>query len=850
MANFKYKTLDGIKPFDKTNVYFCSLKEDFSCFEEISNYILDAYDCAVWYTNNYNIDRYNDNFYFYLNKMNLVVFPVTTNFLTKDTYLYEKEIKFAIENNIPILPIFQEYGLEENFYLKFGIRYTLNNYYPNSQIISKLSKYLDEVLINKETIKRIRNEFDGTLFVAYRKKDKQHIQELSKYIHSFNYTKDVAICYDDYLFEDEIFNDYVKTRIDRSNLFILIVTPNTLLNDKDALKYQCMYVKNTGKQVLPVELVLTDKDKLYEKYNNTQKCITIDEREKLINVIRQITSKENDKENDHDYYIGLAYLYGIDVEKDKEKAIELITKEANNGNIKARETLASMHRNGIGVDVDYESACYYLEKCYKEDNLELSPQYFEKIKIKLVDLYKLMAMNNLDKFVKLENAKKYCAKTLDILNDINKDELLKYDLVTTYEYLIDIYNEEMNENLKNKYIKKAFKIYRSLYKKSNNIKLKRDYAYYNILSVTLENKSSSKIKKRINKSIEINKEIYYEIGSLNAKIDLAKNYLSLGLITVLEKKYDEGKEIYSKVIDIINEVLEDKEIIEAKKVLSICYNYQSDLYKLEHDYNLEKSYLDKAINIAKEINTKVLTKNSKRYLASLYGKKGDICQKGNNIIEAIEYYQKELDLYLENLNKAETIVTKEDIRRSYQKFLTLYFKINDNVNSKEYGLKALNLSREIFEETKSPLAKINFAYHNYSLAAIYLKEVNYSKLEIYVLKALDLYIESYKKESKNEEIIDGLSKVYELLIKLNENNEDYKKIKKYSSLKIVFIKKLYRLNKTPDNYFNLAESIKYYGKNFDKKILNRVLKMYKKLYNEYPENSTYELAYNELLIEL
>ena len=58
----------------------------------------------------------------------------------------------------------------------------------------------------------------------------------------------------------------------------------------------------------------------------------------------------------HDYYIGLAYLYGIDVEIDRAVAFSLIKRSAERGYAPAMEKLTEMYRNGDGVGVDYSEA--------------------------------------------------------------------------------------------------------------------------------------------------------------------------------------------------------------------------------------------------------------------------------------------------------------------------------------------------------------------------------------------------------------------------------------------------------------------------------------------------------------
>ena len=80
----------------------------------------------------------------------------------------------------------------------------------------KLKKYLDVVLVNDETAKRVRASFKGYLFLSYRKKDRQYANELIRLIHREPKFRDIAIWYDEFLTPGENFNDSIKKAIEAS----------------------------------------------------------------------------------------------------------------------------------------------------------------------------------------------------------------------------------------------------------------------------------------------------------------------------------------------------------------------------------------------------------------------------------------------------------------------------------------------------------------------------------------------------------------------------------------------------------------------------------------------------------
>ena len=105
----------------------------------------------------------------------------------------------------------------------------------------------------------------------------------------------------------------------------------------------------------------------------------------LLERINKIATAENDSEPEHNFLIGLAYLDGIDVEVNRERAVRLITSAAEAGLIEAMEKLYDMYSTGIDVGFDYHKALYWAERtagqCEKD--------YGEKDERTLVALHNL-----------------------------------------------------------------------------------------------------------------------------------------------------------------------------------------------------------------------------------------------------------------------------------------------------------------------------------------------------------------------------------------------------------------------------------------------------------------------------
>ena len=218
MECLKYQTIGNINPKGKAKIYFCAIQSDFNeYFESIVNEIFALYDCCVWYLDDFDLDisEYEDD----LKSMHLFVIPITTKFLTTDNHAL-KEFKFAISNNIPVLPIMKERNLEETFNSICGDIQFLDPKQQNDSGLTyneKLKKFLSSVILDDELIEKIKAAFDAYVFLSYRKKDRKHAEKLMRLIHKNEFCRDIAIWYDEFLVPGENFNDAIKDALLNSN---------------------------------------------------------------------------------------------------------------------------------------------------------------------------------------------------------------------------------------------------------------------------------------------------------------------------------------------------------------------------------------------------------------------------------------------------------------------------------------------------------------------------------------------------------------------------------------------------------------------------------------------------------
>lgn len=368
MLNLKCRTRGDSTPNGKPRVYFCCHPLDFGkYFETIATEILEKQNCAIWYKEAR--DSVDEDLLQDLKQMQLFVMPVTTNLLCSSNVAIDVEFKFAIDNHIPVLPLMLESGLEEIFNKKCGELQFLDRHTADITAISydeKLQKFLESVLIGDELAEKIRAAFDAYVFLSYRKKDRKYAQELMHLIHKNEFCRDIAIWYDEFLTPGENFNDSIRDALRKSDLFVLAVTPNIVNESNYIMTTEYPLAKQEGKPILSAELLPTDRRMLAELYediptpanahNDAELSVA------LLESVKRIAIKENDNSPEHNFFIGLAYLGGVDVEVDYTKAVELITDSANNGLVDAQKKLVQMYLLGEAVDRNLREAVNWQKK--------------------------------------------------------------------------------------------------------------------------------------------------------------------------------------------------------------------------------------------------------------------------------------------------------------------------------------------------------------------------------------------------------------------------------------------------------------------------------------------------------
>ena len=645
------------EPRGKPRVYFSCHPDDFEvAFPLISEDILRHANCCIWYDTEPQdpaamTKEEQKEYYASLEEMQLLVLGVTSRFINSESRARDVELKFAIEKHIPVLPIMLEQGLAREFNKKTNTAIQVVNRYSDDPTVipydEVLETYLKSVLIGDELAEKVRNAFDAYVFLSYRKKDREHAQRLMRIIHDNPGYQDIAIWYDEFLVPGEKYNEAIEDALRKSTLFALAVTKNleedgNYVMSKEYPKAHSRSEKEKQFQIVSVELydekknppqrIKLDNLKDHKEFPVKEILDVHDEHirpevnQAFLDALERISKKENDGTPEHRFFIGLAYLCGIDMEINTERALKLIDSAARAGEpekpcFEATEKLADMYLTGDGVPRNTEKAIEYQEllcmQYRKEYEQHYSPdehrgfgtKYFRAL-IRLSDILRdtgkpqdavsraeealNLAHSLTDEVGKREverdtavictrlgrlcqaqgeinKAEKYYLQAAGIYDRLSRDigtTRARRDLSIAKERLGDIARKQGKSELALAYYREAYKIREKLVKTSVSHRAQRDFSVIltKLGSALREShRDFSEVKDCFDRAYEIDKMIAAEEKTPQAKDDLGVSLVKQGDLYKEEKQYAEAAAIYREAQRIFGELTKARDSVTFRK---------------------------------------------------------------------------------------------------------------------------------------------------------------------------------------------------------------------------------------------------------------------------------------------
>ncbi|MBQ1342121.1 MAG: SEL1-like repeat protein, partial [Erysipelotrichaceae bacterium] len=476
--------------------------------------------------------------------MHLFVVAVTSNFIETRNNARNIEFTYAIDNHIPVLPLLQEENIGKRFNevcgsMQYIDKYALNMDRTAIPYKEKLKKFLDSVLLSDDVVKKVQKAFDTYIFLSYRKKDRRRAKKVMQSIHQSEEMRDVAIWYDEFLTPGEDFNNEIIDNIIKSKLMAMVVTPSVneivqkkknYIMDKEypaALRYK--------KPVLPIEAEETDLKELKDNYDGIPDPVNVEEYNILKNKLKRILFPRGQRQNNdpnHRYLIGLAYLSGLFVEVNRQRALNLITSAAEAGVPEAFEKLFAMYWNGEGVERNYSMALewqrQYVQLLIKQCQKENTPEALQK----LIDNEYIWGDYSREAG-KLEMAKvafRQMGIFAKILDDITGQA--KTYIANSYSYLGSVYFLEGNFDEAKKWTVDSLKIHQSLLSKGASVEVLNNICviYYKMGMINWKNHNFAVAEDCYAKGIEIMEKFAKKTDMPEPMLNLILTYNSLGIL--------------------------------------------------------------------------------------------------------------------------------------------------------------------------------------------------------------------------------------------------------------------------------------------------------------------------------
>lgn len=603
---FDYKTYEDSSIRGKQNVLYCGAFEDEeSNFEKLTAEIFKNHkNVAIQKIKESNVpmSKWEKTVLpLLLSEINLVIIPVTRNFLYTENDARCVILPTAKEENIPILPFIIEDGIEAEFNRICGGLELLSTNITDVTAISyeeKLEKFLDSVLFSDNLVERIRQAFDAYVFISYRKRDRKYANEIMHLIHANPFCRDVAIWYDEFLVPGENFDDAIKEACKKSQLFTMIVTPNVLDNPNYVKDKEYPFARENNMDILPVMMEATNRKSLEKSYPSIPDCVVpgddfdaalktfFEERARKnanINVGENADGNGNAHEDpEHLFFIGLAYLNGIDVEKNPDMAADMLARAAEGGVAEAYEKLIQIYRHGNGVKRSTKDSIlwrdkycdFLIEEAHKTDNRELLSIALQNMIVNYNAKYYSGEKDLKDDFAKIEKIRASFAE-----KDEDLDEGLRAMMSLLY-YTFSEYECEEGSEESMKYIGKTDALLDTLKNAEHQGRLGMYVYFKNLVGKRyFEKGDMSYAKTCYEQAHEVGSAIAEENGSMQDYRNLEFCYRNLGRIAIEEGDIYKAKELMFKALDII-------------KTLNIEYNVLLTLVMVQTMVRLGEAFQD------------------------------------------------------------------------------------------------------------------------------------------------------------------------------------------------------------------------------------------------------------------
>ncbi len=670
-AALRFVTPGNADPRGRSRVFYACNPLDHRLFlDRIAEMIWDIKPTtAIWYEDPdepLTEDALKEN----LLDINLIVIPVTARLLKEPSHAVNVVLPFANERHIPILPLMMECGQDTRFTQVFGeLQYLSPDDNDQTAIPfrKKLEDYINRTLVADETAQKVRDAFDAYIFLSYRKKDRRYARELMRMIHDDPRYEDIAIWYDEYLIPGENFNQTIIDALKKSDIFGLVVTQNLLEypggKKNYVMEHEYPMAKEEGKTIFPMEAQKTDRKKLSEEYLGLPEPVNSYNgaawEKALKDYLDAVISDADHSDPMHSFFIGLAYLDGIDMEVDGEKAEKLITTAAEEGLEPAIRKLIAMYHDGKGVARDYKRSIQWRKTLIAKLRQRAQSGAADTVNRALCD-----ALNDLgDACLEIKDTDGALEAFLE------ENRLAEETYANTGEFR-NILSMTLCRLGDTQYTRGDRKEARKWYGKYLDFSLKQsdDAPLWDIIIVSqrlgnlgFDDGDLDKAEKLYNTALEYTQILADRTSLAFIRDDISWNYVMLGDIKQKKGDYAAAEEYYRQAYKLSKDINDELRTAKTKRDLCLALSRLGWISGLNKDISAAENYYTQALELSTQIDAEIQTPESGRDLSLRYIEIGTVKEASSDTEGAKEWYQKALDLRRKLYEEYKTVQANDDV---------------------------------------------------------------------------------------------------------------------------------------------------------------------------------------------
>ena len=304
-----------------------------------------------------------------LKEMSLVVVILTKKLLQDKSCREYFDLEYAINNEIPLLPIAIEEGILEIFNESINRYHCIN--YNKTTFYSDLERYVNQyfdpympIMDFNEDCREVR------VFISYRKEDKNQLKNFLNKLYSNKQLIRVQYWYDKSLIPGENFEKRIEIELENSEFVILLVTNSIFETGNYVLHIEYPLAVKLEKKIIPVILDNIDLDLLNKLYPHTEKPVFLNDYELLEECITNIVKNKginlNEDFSRKEFQIfGLRYLSGDRGQDNIQIGIELLKNAAILGDSRSYKELGVLYFYGNFVEKNISIAVEYFKKSFE-----------------------------------------------------------------------------------------------------------------------------------------------------------------------------------------------------------------------------------------------------------------------------------------------------------------------------------------------------------------------------------------------------------------------------------------------------------------------------------------------------